>query len=69
MQAADNVIFVPQPERIRGLCKTDLIAALERIPGDPIVMIRAIDVRALRLLESKPSGFTAARSSSTRCTS
>jgi hypothetical protein len=57
----DNVIHFPQPERdqwmIRGHKKSDLIAALERIPGDPIVFIRALDIEGFETVGIKAIGF------------
>jgi hypothetical protein len=67
MSAADNVIPFPQPESeelftkpdgwIRCLRKTDLIAALERIPGNPMVEIKAPDIEGFETCSIKAVGF------------
>ena len=53
----DNVVFLSPPEQIRGLSKADLIAALERIPGDPVVCILALDIEGFDVIGIKAVGF------------
>jgi hypothetical protein len=57
----DNVIHFPRPGTdewiTRGLCKSGLIAALERIPGDPIVSIKAPDIEGFETVGIKAVGF------------
>jgi hypothetical protein len=59
--ATDNVIPFPLPEpdewMIRCLRKSDLIAALKRISGDPLVEVKALDIEGFETCGIKAVGF------------